>query len=143
MNKEEFDYKEIKTFEDACKRLNINVNDFNENYENLDIGIYSNESYGGTNINVLAHKKLIIIFAAINDGWFAKYGGDNYGRYCPYHIWNDELLKNEFKFSGNGIALSYFDIRLFTNSKEKSDYIGLTFIDIYNEMFKNANFESD
>ena len=116
----DFDYKTIKTFEDACKKENVDpklVSTFDclpPKYRKATIAVY----------------KLFIIFDAINDGWEADYTNANQMKFFP---WSCVLS------SGVGFDYStyYYDdtpaavgVRLCTNTPEKALYIAEQFADI-------------
>ena len=121
LEKEVFDFKTIKTFEDACKKLGIDPVEFEQKYSNL-------------KKCDLAFGKLQIIYEAINDGWIPDYSNNEYKHY-PYFRWN-EISGFSFYFSDFYRSLSFVGSLLSTNSEEKSEYIGEQFIDIYNDFLK-------
>jgi hypothetical protein len=112
-----FDYKKIKTFEDACERLNIDpaslpdVSMIPEEFRKPIIAVY----------------KLMIIFKAINNGWVANYGDSNQWKYYPWFY----VVSSGVGFSGSGC--DYADThatvgsRLCTDSREKALYIAKQF----------------
>ena len=116
----DFDYKTIKTFEDACKK------------ENFDTSFLEHLNYAPPEFRkpLIAAYKLFIIFKAINDGWEADYTNANQYKYFP---WSRVLT------SGVGFAISYYyydtttthvGVRLCTNTPEKALYIAEQFADI-------------
>jgi hypothetical protein len=122
-----FDFKTIKSFEDACKK------------ENIDPAILPDvtlipEEFRRSIINMY---KLYVIYKAINNGWIADYGNGNQGKYYP---WFRVLPSGSgFDFSG-----TYYDYdrsstavgsRLCTHSSEVALYIANTFSGEYKEIF--------
>ena len=122
-NSKKFDYRDIKTFEDACKKLGINVINFNNEHSNY-------------KKHVLAFEKLTIIFEAINDGWKADFSNPNEAKYNPWFQWDES---SGFSFRNSFFIQSISDVSslLSTNTREKSDYIGKQFIDIYDDFLNN------
>ena len=118
-----FDYKSIKTFEDACKHLNI------------DSSILPDVSGIGEEFRkpIIAHYKLIIIFKAINNGWTPDWGNDNQYKYYPW-FW---VLSSGFGFCGSSYdctdANTDVGSRLCTDSSDKARYIAKQFEAEYKE----------
>jgi hypothetical protein len=120
-----FDYKSIKTFEDACKKLNVDplklpdVSSILEEFET----------------SIVAAYKLMIIYKAINDGW--KPYWNNYDQY-KYYPWF-RILSSGFGFSGScydcGHASTAVGSRLCTDTREKAMYIAKQFEAEYVEYF--------
>lgn len=120
-----FDFTTIKTFEDACKKAEINP-------ELLpDVNMLPDEFKKP----VIAGYKLMVIFKAINDGWTPDWSNEDEYKYYPWY-W---VLP-----SGFGFSLTYYDYtltdstvgsRLCTNSSEKAMYIAKTFEQEYKEYF--------
>lgn len=75
----------IKTFEDACKELNICAEEIQKKW--FDAGI--------TELEEVAYHKLRIITAALNEGWKPEFTEDEY-RYFPYLLlWTKEELEDK------------------------------------------------
>ena len=128
-----FDYREIKTFEDACKRLGISP----------DLTKFDGMFFSFNKKHLIANYKLTIIYKAINDGWEADYSNSNECKYYPWFEWYQcsGYTFNDSGFSFNGSSYghsgSYVGSLLSTNSKEKCEYIGEQFIDIYYDFLNN------
>ncbi len=119
------DYKEIKSFEDACKKLGI---------EALlpDFGMIPEKSQ----IPMLAHYQLCIIVEAINGGWVPDW--TDWSQY-KYYAW--------FRMgSASGSAFSYDDYanwtshstassRLCFKTREMAEYAGKQFEQLYKDYF--------
>jgi hypothetical protein len=108
----------IKTFEDACNELNMNPY----------IQFFASDSS-----DEVAYKKLKIIIQAINEGWKPNWNDSNERKWYPYFT---------ARPSGFGFSNSTYDYwhtgthcgsRLCIETKEKAEYIGKQFEDIYNE----------
>jgi hypothetical protein len=118
-----FDYKTIKTFEDACKATGNSP---------LIVDILSGlpPEFVGATIAVL---KLFIIFKAINDGWTPDWGNGRQLKYYPW-FW---VLSSGFGFVGSYYDYSgtdaYSGSRLCTDTSEKAKYIAKTFEAEYKE----------
>ena len=119
----EFDYRNIKTFEDACECLGINSNNLPDT---------SHLEYEFSK-PIIAHYKLIIIFKAVNNGWTPDWTNPNEYKYFPW-----------FGFVSSGAGLSYCDChysnththvgsRLCTDKSEKAEFLGKQFKDLYED----------
>lgn len=123
--KKEFDYKLIKSFEDACKKLGIDP-----------LTLPQMEGIAGEFIKpILAIYKLIIIFKAINNGWIPDWSNWNQYKYYPWF----EVLSSGFGFSGTDYLYVYtatnVGSRLCTDSSEKAIYIAEQFKAEYEDLF--------
>lgn len=110
-------FDEIKTFEDACKELDINPQ-----------AVY----YKDGTPDEIVYKKLKIIIQAINQGWTPDWNNSNQKKWWPWFN-----LSSGFGFSG---ALYYYVItdahvgsRLCFETQEKAAYAGKQFLDLYKE----------
>jgi hypothetical protein len=121
-----FDYKTIKTFEDACKKIGVDQS----GYEALaDVSSIPDEFRK----SITAHNKLLIIYKAINNGWKPDYS--NWDQY-KYYPWFKVLS------SGFGFSLTYYlcdhtctrvGSRLCTDTSEKALYIAKQFEALYQD----------
>jgi len=117
VKKAAFEYTSIKTFEDACRHLNIDptvlpdVTGLGEEFRKP----------------IIAHYKLIIIFKAINNGWTPNWSDDDQYKYYPW-FW---VLSSGFGFNVSGYICASSDTnvgsRLCTDSSEKALYIAKQF----------------
>ncbi len=118
-----FDFRSIKTFEDACKAVNVNP-------EKIPVTSDIPEEFSKP---VIAHYKLIIIFMAINNGWKPDWSDRNEYKYYPW-FW---VLSSGFGFSFSAYYCAYTDAyvgsRLCTDTREKALYIAEQFEDLYKE----------
>jgi len=119
------DFREIKTFEDACIELNINPDSIN-NSVNV-INRFTKP--------IIANYKLMIIAEAINQGWTPDWNNSNQRKYFPYFN-----LSSGFGFGDSGYYCVYsitsVGSRLCFETEEKSTYTGKQFIDIYKDYLK-------
>jgi hypothetical protein len=118
-----FDFRTIKTFEDACKKLNIDPNQL------------PNVPYDEFHKPIIAAYKLMIIYKAINNSWVPDW--NNYDQY-KYFPWFG-VLSSGFGFS---CSCYYYDYarttvgsRLCTDTSEKAIYIAKQFEAEYREYF--------
>ena len=112
-----FDYKTIKTFEDACAKCGIDPTALPE------LSMIPEE----LRKPILAAYRLMIIYKAINNGWVPDWGNFNQWKYYPWF----RVLS-----SGFGFSRSYYDYdaanttsgsRLCTDTEEKAEYMAKQF----------------
>lgn len=119
---EEFDYKSIKTFEDACKKTGIETTE-------PEIKAAHIEPVKA----MIAYYKLVIIFLAINNGWKPDWSDHNQWKYYPWFY----VLSSGFGFADSdyycGISYANVGSRLCTDTGEKAEYIAEQFKDLYQE----------
>lgn len=122
---QKFDYKTIKSFEDACAKLGIDP-------ENKPEVFLLSEEFRKS---IVAVYKLIIIYKAINDGWIPDWGNWDQYKYYPWY----RVLS-----SGFGFSFSYYfcdhtftsvGSRLCTDTSEKAMYIAEQFKAEYQDYF--------
>lgn len=120
-------YTEIKTFEDACKKLNINPEEIKISYPDA-ISKHANA--------LVAHAKLVIIAEVLNEGWTPDWSNSNQLKYYP---WFDMSSP-----SGGGFSFDVCDLwtarsgvgsRLCFETREKAKYAGKQFEDLYKTYF--------
>jgi len=122
-----FDFKTIKSFEDACKKENVDpalipdVSMIPQEFQKAIVNMY----------------KLYIIYKAVNNGWIADYDNGNQLKYYPWYrvgssgsgfVFSDAGYY--FVYSGTGVGS-----RLCTFSSEAALYIAKTFEQEYKEIF--------
>ena len=119
---EEFDYKSIKTFEDACKKTGIETTE-------PEIKAAHIEPVKA----MIAYYKLVIIFMAINNGWKPDWSDHNQWKYYPWFY----VLSSGFGFGDSSYdcasSAATVGSRLCFESEEKADYAGEQFTAIYEE----------
>ena len=122
-------YTEIKTFEDACKAINVEPTII------PDFSLFPESDQQA----MIAHAKLVIIAKAINGDWVPDWTNGEWDKYYPW-----------FKMgSPSGGGFSYDDCdnwhttsivgsRLCFESSEKAEYAGNQFEDLYKAYFVKA-----
>lgn len=120
-----FDFRTIKTFEDACAHLNIdpaNVPDLSMIPEEFKKPL-------------LAAYRLMIIYQAINNGWKPDWSDDDQYKWFPWL----SVLSSGSGFSGSSSVYSYSGTpvgsRLCTDTREKARYIAEQFEAEYVDYF--------
>jgi hypothetical protein len=123
-SKEVFDFRTIKTFEDACKKLGIDP-----------------AKLPGENIPkefskpTVSAYKLMVIYKAINNGWKPDWSDHNQCKYYPWH----GVLSSGFGFDVSDYYYAYtvasVGSRLCTDTSEKALYIANQFEAEYKEFF--------
>ena len=115
-------FKKIKTFEDACKKINIST----------DLPEVSMLPEPMQKV-VVSNYKLLIIAKAINNGWTPNWN-DGTWKYYPW-----------FNMSSSGSGFSYFvfdyvyalsDVgsRLCFEKREQAEYFGKQFIELFKDV---------
>ena len=122
-----FDFRMIKSFEDACKK------------ENVDPALLPDVSMIPKEFrkSIINMYKLYIIYKAINNGWIANYGNNNETKYFPWY--KVRPSGSGFDFSGTdyncGNSSTTVGVHLCTDTREKALYIAETFGEEYKEIF--------
>jgi len=121
----EFDYKSIRTFEDACKKTGIEPSE-------PEIKAVHSEPVKA----MIAYYKLVIIFLAINNGWKPDWSDHSQWKYYPWFY----VLSSGFGFGGSlfdfGSSITCVGSRLCFESEEEANYAGKQFTAIYEEFLK-------
>ena len=122
-----FDFRTIKSFEDACKKENVDPALL------PDVSMIPQE-FRKSIINVY---KLYIIYKAINNGWIANYGNSNETKYFPWYTVLPSGSGFDFSDTDYYCDSSYtaVGVRLCTDTREKALYIAETFGEEYKEIF--------
>ena len=117
----------IKTFEDACRELQINPGE--KLILQNQVSVLANDLK-----SILAYAKLIIIARALNEGWVPDWSDSNQYKYYP---WLEYKSGVGFSYGGCVVdnALSCVGSRLCFKSKELAKYAAEQFGEIYNEFF--------
>jgi len=114
------DYRDIKTFKDACKALDIDTDAISNDTDTKDEAAY---------------KKLKVIIQAINQGWIPDWNDTNQKKWYPWF-----RLSSGFGFDGSyctcGISLADVGSRLCFESEAKANYAGKQFTTIYEGFLK-------
>lgn len=111
-------FDEIKTFEDACDELGIEIP--TSLFSDLDTP------------DEIAYKKLKVIVKAINQGWEPDWSNTNQKKWWPWFN-----LSSGFGFSDSNYGYPYtvtaVGSRLCFESEKKSDYTANQFVDLYEQ----------
>lgn len=117
------DYTEIKSFEDACERLNLDP-------QNLPRLADIPKRYKKA---LMAFYKLMVIFEAINDSWVPDFGNVNQYKHFPLFVTDPSgTVFNERKDSSTSNltkTTSYFCCE----TQNKADYIGKQFVELWKD----------
>ena len=120
--KPKFDYKKIKTFEDACEALGIDPTKLPE------LTLLSEEFVKP----IVSYYKLVIVYKAINNGWKPDWSNGSQYKYYPWFG-----LSSGFGFSCSDYVYAgtdtYVGSRLCTDTREKAGYIAKQFEALYQE----------
>lgn len=116
-------YKEIKSYEDACKVLGVQP--ISENA----VAAFPAEDRK----SMLAYHKLTIIARAINGGW--KPDWNNRSQYKYYPVFYYENAGLAFASYAASHASAYFGSRLCFQTEAMSDYAATTFADLYTDFY--------
>ena len=113
----DFDYKTIRTFEDACKKLAIDPSQLPD----------SNGMLEELKKPIIAAYKLMVIYKAINNGWKPDWSKYDQWKYYPWF----EVLSSGFGFSVSyyylANAITDVGSRLCTDTSEKAKYMAVQF----------------
>ena len=125
----EFDYKTIKSFEDACKKEKMKS-------ELPDLSVIPEEFRKPT----MAAYKLFVIFKAINNGWEPNWNDSDQYKYNPwFRIDADDARPSGFGFSGSHyddwLTSAHVGSRLCCENREKALYIAQQFEQEYLDLF--------
>lgn len=117
----------IKTFEDACKALNIST-------QLPDVSMLpSNEQKA-----IIAHYKLTVIARALNEGWKPNWDNDDERKYYPWFNMGEAAAPGVgFSFSDCGIGGGFSRVAspLCFKTFELAEYAGQQFTELYKEYF--------
>lgn len=125
--------KKLKTFEAACKMENVDPKQILP-----DFSLWSKKDQKA----MIAHAKLVIIARAANriancgKEWKADFSNTNQWKYTPY-FYHDPRGSSGFRFYAydDWYSASHVGSRLCFISREVAEYVGKTFIKLYNEYF--------
>jgi hypothetical protein len=116
-----FDYKTIKSFADACKKLGLDPEELPE---------VPNDEFKKP---IIAGYKLMIIYKAINNGWKPDWSDWNQYKYFPWY----RVLSSGFGFADSYFTYAHSNAlcgsRLCTDTSEKALYIAKQFEKEYQE----------
>ena len=122
-------YKDIKSYEDACAFLGKEPVDFEELNDTLE-----NNGFEPLPEHEIAYKKLEIIAKALNFGWCPNWADFDE---CKYYPWFDMSNPAGVGCSNTAHAASYttagIGSRLCLKNRELAIYFGQTFTDLFND----------
>jgi hypothetical protein len=110
--KTKFDFKTIKSFEDACKKEGIDPTKL------PDVSMIPEEFRGA----IIAVYRLFIIYKAINNGWVADYTNNNQYKYYPWFQVNSSGSGFGFSVSA-AISRIRVSVRAFAQIQPKKRFI--------------------
>ncbi|GAB3511804.1 hypothetical protein [Emticicia fontis] len=119
-SKKPFDFRDIKTVEDAFSFLSIDYAEFLEKHKDLDP-------------HALAYLQLVHIIKALNGGDWMDYSDTNVAKYYPWFNASGSASGFSYHDYGYGNSLSGVGSRLTCKSAEIAKYAGTQFIEIYNQ----------
>ncbi len=122
-------YTDIKSFEDACKALNISS-------VLPDVSMLPQEEQKA----ITAHYQLVIIAKALNGDWKPNWNNYDEYKYYPWfdmETYNDGRENDGFSFCDCGFscAASHVGSRLCFSSSKIAKYAGQTFLPLYKDYF--------
>lgn len=118
-------YKEIKSYEDACKVLGIQPISDNA------VAAFPAEDRK----SMLAYHKLTIIARAINGGWKPDWNNVNQYKYYPVFYYESAGLSFASTYSAASATNAYLGSRLCFKTEAMSDYAAATFADLYTDFY--------
>lgn len=116
-------YKEIKSYEDACKVLGVQP--ISENA----VAAFPAEDRK----SMLAYHKLTIIARAINGGWKPDWNNRSQYKYYPVFYYENAGLSSAL-FTASG-TIATVGSRLCFQTEAMSDYAAATFADLYTDFY--------
>lgn len=119
------DYTEIKSYEDACKVLNIQP--INENAT----AAFPKEDRK----SMLAYHKLTVIAKAINGGWKPDWSDRNQYKYFPVFYYKAAGLSYAYSNYAATVTAANVGSRLCFKTEAMSDYVAATFADLYTDFY--------
>lgn len=124
-------YKEIKSYEDACKVLGVQP--ISENA----VAAFPAEDRK----SMLAYHKLTIIARAINEGWKPDWNNTNEYKYYPYFYIEENAkaqgaagLSCAITNNAASSTTANFGSRLCFHDRETARYAGRTFTELYEQI---------
>lgn len=118
-------YKEIKSYEDACKVLGIQP--ISENA----VAAFPKEDRK----SMLAYHKLTIIARAINGGWKPDWNDRTQYKYYPIFYYENAGLSFAYAYITATHTLALLGSRLCFKTEAMSDYAAATFADLYTDFY--------
>ena len=122
-NKKSFNYKDIKSYEDACNKLELDP------FVLPDISMIDQSLQK----SIIANYKLCIIYKAINNGWVPDFTDSKQYKYYPWFRVLSSSLDFSFTDYNADDTGTIVGARLCTDTAVKAEYIGKQFKDIYQD----------
>lgn len=119
------DYKGIKSYEDACKVLNIQS--ISENA----VAAFPKEDRK----SMLAYHKLTVITKAINGGWKPDWNDRSQYKYFPIFYYKNAGLAFAYSHSAASATSACIGSRLCFKTEAMSDYAAATFANLYTDFY--------
>jgi len=119
-------YTKIKTFEDACKVLNLDAKKVIPNFS-----LFPVEEQEA----MKAHAKLIIIAKAINGDWIPDWTDGNWKYYPWFEMGSSSGVGFSCDYYGTWLTVSAVGSRLCFENREKAEYVGKQFQELYKTYF--------
>lgn len=132
MNKKITNYTDLKTFEDACKVEKLNPKKLIPDFK-----LYPAKDRKA----MIAHAKLVIIARAANrlanggKQWKPDFKNTNHFKYTPYFYMDSGSSGFRYYDYAYWLSRTVVGSRLCFVSYEVGEYVGKTFIKLYNEYF--------
>lgn len=118
--------EKVKSFEDACKVLDITpsvpvVTGIPEKYQKP----------------LIANYQLMVIAEALNEGWTPDWSNGEFDKWYPWFDMDNSSSAGRFSFGDADAQRSTSDVgsRLCFKSEELADYAGTQFLELYRELF--------
>ena len=116
----------VKSFEDACKLLDITpsvpvVTGIPEKYQKP----------------LIANYQLMVIAEALNEGWTPDWSNGEWDKWYPWFDMDNSSSAGRFSFfvADYLFSFSFVGSRLCFKSEELADYAGTQFLELYRELF--------
>jgi hypothetical protein len=125
MKVQKFNFKTIKTFADACKKVGVDPAAL------PDVSLVMEEFRKP----IIAAYKLLIVFKAINNDWRPDWSNWTQYKYYPWFNVSSSGFGFSYSYYGYGYAITGVGSRLCTDSSEKALYIAKQFGPEYQDYF--------
>ena len=120
--KPSYNWRDIKTFSDACLAYGTTEEKFNTKYGNI-----------GLSKDTIAYEKIKIVVYVINGDWTPDFSNSSQYKYYPYFDLSGGC-RFCFAFYDCSATVSVGGVRLCFESKEKSNFAGNTFEPLYADL---------
>ena len=114
--KEEFNFRDITSFEVACNHLGKPI-----------------PSFDGLSLKEINLLKLSRVIEVINNGWKPDFRDRNQNKWYPYFITDSDDV-GTYDYTYYSLFIMALPLALYLESQEKAEYMGKTFTDLYNEL---------